>query len=245
VLPDYIGAGAGAAKGYVPAWIKVVAKRSRDGATASFRELFSNFYQGKANIPRNPMWDQQLAAINVPACVEHVENGELSSAFVKLKVRGARHKIRVLFLRDLIVFTDADPANLHSWTITDHYLYCQPVDVWVGLVSDSLKYDLDDPETMVKACRMIKLALEADVSPLKLNQGVWFFAAYVAADEQRLKTLLSARSAEALEEELQLMRGFLPSDFLWAFGGSAPASQDAPASGSAGFGEIAYGRSIR
>jgi len=92
-----MGARAGAAKGYVPAWIKVVTKHSRDGATASFRELFSNFYQGKANIPRNPMWDQQLAAINVPACVEQVENGELSSAFVKLKVRGARHKIRALF----------------------------------------------------------------------------------------------------------------------------------------------------
>jgi len=143
--------------------------------------------------------------------------------------QGSQTQDKGVVLRDLIVFTDADPANPHSWTITDHYLYCQPVDVWVGLVSDSLndldrelqlegvqtlasQYDLDDPDTMVKACRMIKLALEADVSPLKVNQGVWFFAAQVAADEQRLRTLLSARSAEALEEELQLMRGFLPSD---------------------------------
>ncbi len=103
--------------------------------------------------------------------------------------------------------------------------------MWVGLVSDSLndlarelplegvqasasQYDLDDPDRMVKACRMIKLALEADVSPLKLNQGVWFFAAHVAADEQGLKTLLSAQRAEALKEELELMRGFLPSDTL-------------------------------
>jgi|GEM_PF-801807 len=226
-LLTYMGARAHAPKGHVPAWIKVVARRSRDGG--SFRELFSQFHQGKPNIPRNPMWDPQLDTVDVPACFEHVEKGELSTAFAKLKVRGAGHKIRAMFLRDLIVFTDADPANPHLWTITDHYLYCQPVDMWVGLVSDSLndlprelplgvqgsasQYDLDDSE-MMKACRMIKFALEADVSPLKLNQGVWFFAAYVAADEQRLKTLLSAKRVEALKEELELMRGFLPSDTL-------------------------------
>ncbi len=73
------------------------------------------------------MWDPQLDTVDVPACFEHVENGELSTAFVKLKVRGAGHKIRAMFLRDLIVFTNADPANPHSWTITD-YLYCQPVE---------------------------------------------------------------------------------------------------------------------
>jgi hypothetical protein len=61
---------------------------------------------------------------------------------------------------------------------------------------------------------MITLALEAGVSPLSLNQGVWFFGAHVAADQHRLKTLLSARSVEALENELQLMRGFLPSDYF-------------------------------
>jgi hypothetical protein len=65
---------------------------------------------------------------------------------------------------------------------------------------------------MKTACRMINLALKADVSPLKLNQGAWFFAAHVAVDEHRLNTLLSARMVEALREELELMRGFLPSD---------------------------------
>jgi len=100
--------------------------------------------------------------------------------------------------------------------------------MWVGLVSECLRhldeelpfaasrmpashYELDR-QTMELACRMIKLALGAGVSPLKLNQGVWFFAAHVAGDKQRVKMLLSARRAEALEEELQLMRGFLPSD---------------------------------
>jgi hypothetical protein len=224
----YMGARAGAAQGYVPAWIKVVGKGSREGD--SFAGLFSNFYKGKANIRRNPMWDSRLAAINIPACVKHVEKGELSNAFAGLKVRGAAHKIRSLFLRDLIVFTDAEPADPHSWTVSDHYLYCQPIDTWVESVSDFFKdkdfdqelpkklpspslYDLDEKK-MVQACRMINLALKAEVSPLKLNQGVWFFASQVAADQQRLKDLLSAGSAEVLQEELELMRGFLPLDTL-------------------------------
>src|SRR5207245_11286715 len=76
-----------------------------------------------------------------------------------------------------------------------------------------------DRQTVEKARRIIELALEAGVSPLKLNQGVWFFAAQVVADKDRLRTLLSARSVEALEDELQLMRGFLPSDtFAGPFG---------------------------
>ena len=221
----YMGTRAGAAPGYVPAWIKVVGKRSLGGGT--FPELFRSFYHKGPNVPRNPMWDQQLATVDVPACVEHVQRGELSTAFAKLGVKGAGHKIRALFLLDLAVFTNAERPE---WTIAEHYLFCQPMVKWVDLVSDYLK-DLDkdlslavsrtsagnyglDAQTMVKACRMIKLALEADVSPLKLNQGVWFFAAYVAADEQRLKALLSARRVEALKEELELMRGFLPSDAL-------------------------------
>jgi hypothetical protein len=221
----YMGARAGAPGGYVPAWLKTVEKRVRVGGY--FAELFRNFYHGRPNERLNPMWDQQLANLDVPSCVEHVQRGELSPAFAKLKVSGAGHKIRALFLLDLAVFTDADPADPNSWTIAEQYLYCQPVDVWVDFVSVCFKeldqepleglpttasqYDLS-PATIEKAYRMINLALKAGVSPLKLNQGVWFFAAYVAADKQRLKTLLSTRRVEALDEELELMRGFLPSD---------------------------------
>jgi hypothetical protein len=224
-----MGARAGAAKGYVPAWLKVLGKRSPSGG--SLRELFTNLYHGRPNISRNPMWDQEhLATVNIPACVEHVRRGELSTAFDNLKVRGAGHKIKAMFLLDLAVFTDAEPqvnTKQPGWTIPKHYLYCQPVDAWVGLVSDSFR-DLDGellrglPQSanqyglsrtwMKKAYRMIKLALEADSSPLKVNQGAWFFGAHVAADEQRLKDLLSARRVETLKQELQLMRGFLPSD---------------------------------
>jgi hypothetical protein len=228
----YMGARAGAAKGCVPAWIKAVGKRSRGGE--SLPKLFKQFYHGKVNKPRNPMWDEErLSVINVPACVERVKRGELSTAFAELKVRGGAHKIRALFLRDLIVFTGADPADPCSWTIADQYLYCQPMDSWVEFVSGSFK-DLDDEllqelpppsrydlsrSTMLKASRMISLALKAGVSPLKLNQGVWFFAAHVAPDQQRLRTLLSARRLGDLKEELELMRGFLPSDTVpqpWA-----------------------------
>jgi hypothetical protein len=221
----YMGARAGAPKGYVPAWIKAVSQHQR--GAASFQKLFKDFHRRKANEKRNPMWDAQLDAVDVPACVEHLRRGELSAAFAKLKVKGAAHKIRAVFLLDLAAFTDAERS---TWTLAEHYLYCQPIDVWVRLVSDSLK-DLDkelpaaaprtpashyelDRQTMKTASRMITLALEAGVSPLKLNQGVWFFGAYVAADEQRLKALLSARRIDALKEELELMRGFLPADTL-------------------------------
>jgi hypothetical protein len=133
----YMGARAGAPKEYVPAWLKALEKRTRVGS--SFAESFRNFHHGGPNKDRNPMWDQQLANLDVPSCVEHVQRGELSTAFLKLKLRGAGHKIRALFLCDLAVFTDAEPADLNSWTIAEQYLYCQPIDIWVDLVADCLK----------------------------------------------------------------------------------------------------------
>jgi hypothetical protein len=60
---------------------------------------------------------------------------------------------------------------------------------------------------------MIKLAIEAGVSPLKVNQGVCFFASYVVADKPRLRKLLSGGCAD-LKNELEGVRGFLPSDWL-------------------------------
>lgn len=227
----YMGAREGATKGFVPAWIKVVSRGLK--CCGSFRELFTSFYHAGANGPRNPMWDQdQLSSIDVPACIEQVRRGELSTAFSRLRVRGAGHKIRAVFLLDLAVFTDAEPVEPDSWTIAEHYLYCQPMDMWVDFASDCLayldqelpvppspkpasRYGLDQP-TIKKACRMINLALNAGVSPLKLNQGVWFFASQVAPDKSRLKELLVTRRAGALKDELELMRGFLPSDWLGA-----------------------------
>jgi hypothetical protein len=228
----YMGARAGASQGFVPAWLKVVGTRSLDGG--SLRDAFAAIFHGKPNAPRNPMWDERLATLDVPACAKHVEKGELSTAFNKLKVRGAGHKIRAMFLLDLAVFSDAEArsdSGMPAWTIAGHYLYCQPVDTWVRLMSDSFKdldgelleglplssreYDLsDEPEKVVQACRMINLALKAQVSPLKLNQGVWFFGSYVAADEERFKEVLSKRNVAVLKDELEPLRGFLPSDWL-------------------------------
>jgi len=93
----YLGTRAAAAPGYVPGRVKAVSNRSRRGG--SFPELFSSFYHVLPYVKRNPMWDEQLAGLDVPACVELVQRGELSSAFAKLKVRGAGHKITAISAR--------------------------------------------------------------------------------------------------------------------------------------------------
>jgi hypothetical protein len=67
----YMGARKDAPKGCTSAWIKAVGQRPQ---SAALRELFKRFYHDKANEDRNPMWDEaNLAAIDVPACVESVK----------------------------------------------------------------------------------------------------------------------------------------------------------------------------
>lgn len=76
--------------------------------------------------------------------------------------------------------------------------------------TDSLtKYRLSRKD-LEKAQTIIKLSIEAKVSPLRVNQGIWYFASNVVSDSERLKKLIQIGDTAELSAELALMEGFLP-----------------------------------
>ncbi len=172
----------GTPNGYWVAWIKSVSQCYRDHLPLSeVGGLFDKFYSGKSNRQRNPIFDEDLAALHVPAVISDLEKGKLNEAFGKLiKLRGAGPKVVALFLRDAAVLLEAPEAR---WNPGDQYLACQPIDQWVGQVADALfgepgsraKHPFhQDAADSQRAGHLIEESLRARVSPLKVNQGIWF-----------------------------------------------------------------------
>jgi hypothetical protein len=76
------------------------------------------------------------------------------------------------------------------------------------------KYQLGGDD-LAAASNIIQLCRDAEVSPLRVNQGIWYFAANAVADEKRLRELIRAGDPNKLDEELELMNGFLPTRPMW------------------------------
>jgi hypothetical protein len=60
------------------------------------------------------------------------------------------------------------------------------------------------------AIKVIRHSLNSNTSPLRVSQGIWFFARNVVADKVRLRDLISRLDPLALQAELDLMAGFTP-----------------------------------
>lgn len=207
---------AGAPRSYKIAAVKTVSSVGR--TRADFVKLFSQFCTGKKNANGNPAMDPRIADVDIPAVIRLIEKGKIGDAFALLKLRGIGHKLRALFLRDLICICGSE--HLLGNRLED-YLWCQPVDVWVRLAAGALgpfasplaikaaAYGSNSKDLQT-ASSLILRAFAAQVSPLRLNQGTWYFAANIVADDQRLSALLRAFDVNVLENELALMKGFLP-----------------------------------
>jgi hypothetical protein len=161
----------------------------------------------------------------MPEVVDLVRQGDLAVAFEKLTLRGVGPKLRAFVLRDLVTLFDAEERLR---TDPESYMWCQPVDVWVRFVANQLramtpaqsgrtsqgKYPLTR-EDLAAACTIVDLSLDEQVSPLKVNQGIWYFCANVVADQQRLRELVASGDESRLAEELALMQGFMPVQPAW------------------------------
>jgi len=167
----------------------------------------------------NPVFDPALAALDVPSIIRAIEMGEIERAFLHLKIRGLGHKLKALFLRDLVSILGCEAQACLS---VQDYLWCQPVDVWVRITADCLSDD--DPNShkppsldcglrradLAAAWKLVRLSQRAGVSPLSVNQGIWYFCSNAVADVGRLRRILGSGNAGAIDDELQLIEGFLP-----------------------------------
>jgi hypothetical protein len=222
----------GAPRAYRIAAVKAVS--SLKNSNEELRQLFGKFCEGKiGHEPESRFWkkgnipviDPKLVNFEVPTIVQLVKGGALREAFDKLELRGMRHKLKAFFLRDLVTLLEAEP-KLNGQR--GAYLWCQPVDFWIRLAATELckegtftpvrgdcsKYQLGGKD-LAAAINIIQLSRDADVSPLKVNQGIWYFAANAVADEKRLCKLIRSGDPNNLDKELKLMNGFLPIRPMW------------------------------
>lgn len=208
---------AGAPRSYRIAAVKAIG--SLDESQRDLRRIFGRFCHGKKNPRGNPMMDPRVNSLDIPRVTSLVQQGSLEDAFRLLRLKGVRHKLRSFFLRDLVTLLDAHAKV----TGLEQNLWCQPVDVWVRMAAshvcrgrklnhklpDHRRYDLSSTDMSV-ACQIVSASLVAEVSPLRVNQGIWHFCANAVSDEIRLADLLRAGKPELLDRELELMHGFLP-----------------------------------
>jgi hypothetical protein len=214
---------AGAPRGYRIAAAKSVSSLGQ--AQGDLPRLFKKYWHGKVNAKLNPMLDPALAKLSVPAIVKMVRAGAIETAFQSIDIRGIGPKIRAFFLRDLVTLLNAESKLERNLSAL---ILCQPIDVWVRFAAKELpdiqtslsvpahlrKLGLNSGDLAV-AARIIELSKKAGVSPLKVNQGIWYFSAYVVSDRNRLQQLIADGHPDALEEELRLMAGFMPVQPMW------------------------------
>ena len=225
----------GAPKAYPIAAVKAVS--SRKDSRKTIRELFIMFRSAKVkdlsegakkehpsdgwNKSNNPVFSPKIDKLDVPSITKLVREGNLVEAFDKLELQGMGHKIRALFLWDLVIlYKVEEKLKLNP----EQYRYCQPIDVWVRIVvealcgkravSDSKKYRLS-PNDLGAVDNINELCRVAGVSPLKVNAGIWYFSANVVQDRKRLKELIQSGDVKKLQTELKLMEGFLPIRPSW------------------------------
>jgi len=210
------------------AWVPnpaVKAVSSLNQANGDLPREFKKYWHGKVNAKLNPMLDPALAKLRVPAVVRMVCAGAIETAFQSINIRGIGPKIRAFFLRDLVTLFNAESVLERDLSAL---ILCQPIDVWVRFVAKELlgnRKSLSVPANLQTlglnsadssvAAGIIELSRGAGLSPLKVNQGIWYFTAYAVSDPNRLQQLISSGRPDVLEKELHLMNGFMPVRPMW------------------------------
>jgi hypothetical protein len=137
--------------------------------------------------------------------LENLQNGDPQSAHEHLtQIRGVGRKIASFFLRDIAYFFKINTAN---WG-PDKFKWLQPIDRWVGKVSEILGIDggQDLPTNICSVC------IRNGISPLKFNQGAWYFSSAIAGTDEYLLVLLEGPPENMIRSALHLA-SFLPSDY--------------------------------
>jgi hypothetical protein len=207
---------AGAPKGYKIAAIKTAGLLEHKNNV--FSKDYKEFYSGKLNIKTNPGLDDNTYNLDIPDIINRIKNGDLSVAFNSLAIRGVGHKIRSFFIRDIVTLLETE-YNIKK--DIENYLFVFPIDIWLTKIADSIKLNNEefpnikhkpyrlDKKTLNRAIKLIYLSLDAGVSPLRVNQGAWYFASRIVADTKRLEYLINSKDISLLNKELALMKDVL------------------------------------
>jgi hypothetical protein len=107
-------------------------------------------------------------------------------------INGIGQKIASLFLRDVALAYDIELDQSRE--------LLQPVDVWVRRYVRYWEQDngLSDNEC---ARWIVERSLAAEVSPEKVNAGMWYFGSLIAGDERSLLWLID--DADAMRQEVE------------------------------------------
>lgn len=185
-----------------------------------YKACFEKFYTniGKLNESRNPGYDSRIIYTNFCLIAKTIMNGDLEAAFKMLQLSGIGHKIKTFFIRDIISLTDSEE---HLENDINRLVYTQPMDIWIEKFMELIEY-INIPSCQCSAnslgtykknleygLKIIQLSRDAGVSPIKVNQAIWFFCSRIVADTKRLKTLIESRDINQFQKEMELVGEFI------------------------------------
>jgi hypothetical protein len=110
-------------------------------------------------------------------------------------IRGVGPKIASLYLRDVAFLGEISEGG-----IEDQYLL-QPYDTWIDQALTIL-VGATKPKTLKARQQMIvRLCLEAEVSPIAFNQGAWVLGSQIAEDFETFARLVEGKDSRAIIQQ--------------------------------------------
>lgn len=114
-------------------------------------------------------------------------NRDIHSAYDLLtRIRGIGNKIASFFLRDLTNIMGINLQNIKN----RHFL--QPIDIWVDRTIKIIAKNSSLKKRQI-ADWILNNSLRNQISPEKVNMGIWFFCSQIITSEYRLKKALNIK----------------------------------------------------
>ncbi len=113
-----------------------------------------------------------------------IQNQDVIQAFNFLRgIRGIGNKIASFYLRDLVVVSNLNLANIQNRELL------QPIDIWVERTVQYLAGNPNMSKTQV-ANWIVSNSLNYSLNPEYINMGIWFYCSLIANSEYRLNQSL-------------------------------------------------------
>ncbi|MCL4511900.1 MAG: hypothetical protein M1470_12635 [Bacteroidetes bacterium] len=151
-----------------------------------------------------------MNTFDVSGAIQNVDQGRLKDTFDKLALNGVNHKIRSFFIRDIIYLLGKEDMVRDNCS---NALFAFPVDTWVRTVLSTINFNRRltcdarraDYGTIQKddfklASAAIQACYDQQVSPIKLNMGIWYFSSQCVGDMRRLKRVLRNGDDAVIQE---------------------------------------------
>lgn len=106
--------------------------------------------------------------------IDKIGKGNLKNVYKEIRsIRQIGDKTASLFLRDVVTI-----FKLENKVHLDDYVLLQPVDTWVRKISKRLNLAPSDISDEKLKRNLVNICLKNGVSPIKLNQGIWYLGSF-------------------------------------------------------------------